>query len=317
LTTRSLALLSGENHPIPEAEAKALFLAYDQKARFESPEPRVLMAESIADPFLVASRVAFSRRVGRLLERAADAGAEINGKKVRLRNFDIGKKPALDPDRVLQGLDCTVDLINPDYELTLIRGVGEYLVLTKPGGMYQGWSHRRPRARPYFHPSAIFPKLSRALVNLSRCTEGQLFLDPFAGTGSLPLEAELVGARVVALDQTAKMVQGALLNMKHFGEEWLGVVRASAFKSPLTHVDAVATDIPYGKLSSTGGKELQDVLSLTLSILPDILLSGSRAVLMHPSQMKVVDSADLELEEEHDLYVHKLLTRTISVLRRR
>ncbi|MDA4121036.1 MAG: hypothetical protein OK404_01355 [Thaumarchaeota archaeon] len=317
MTTRSLAFLSGENHQIPEAEVRSLFLAYDQKSKFESPEPRVLVAESIADPFLVASRVAFSRRVGRLLDKAADAAAEIDGKTVRLRNFDIGNKPPLDPERVLQGFDCKVDLINPDYELTLIRGVGEYLVLTRPGRMHQGWSHRRPRARPYFHPSAIFPKLSRALVNLTRCKEGQLFLDPFAGTGSLPLEAELVGARVVALDQTAKMVRGALLNMKHFGEEWLGVIRASAFRSPLTCVDAVATDIPYGKLSSTGGKELQDVLRLTLSILPEVLRSGSRAVLMHPSQMNVVDSADLELEEEHDLYVHKLLTRTISVLKRR
>ena len=55
--------------------------------------------------------------------------------------------------------------------------------------MRQDWVIRRPRARPFFHPAAIFPKLSRALVNLSRVGAGEVFLDPFCGTGSLLLEA--------------------------------------------------------------------------------------------------------------------------------
>jgi tRNA G10 N-methylase Trm11 len=79
----------------------------------------------------------------------------------------------------------------------------------------------------------------------------------------------------------------------------------------------VATDIPYGRTSSTKGKGGEDVLRLALSVLPSLLRSGSWAVLMHPRQLEIQSSKELALEGEHDLYVHKFLTRTISILRRR
>ena len=317
MTNRSLVLLSGEGTSLPEAEARALFLAYDPGSKFESPERRVLLVESEADPLLVSSRIAFARRVGLLIGEPIDAAPKVKGKKVRLRNFDLVTKARLDPGRFLRGVDAEVDLVDPDYEFTLVRGDREYLALTMPGRMRQAWSSRRPRARPFFHPSAIFPKLSRALVNLSRCRAGDLFLDPFAGTGSLALEAALVGARAVALDQVAKMTWGSLANMKHFRQEWLGVVRADAFHAPLTEVDAMATDVPYGRASSTRGRDERDTMQQSLSALPGLLRKGSRLVLMHAQRTRAEGSQDLALEEEHDLYVHKLLTRTITVLRRR
>ena len=317
MTTRSLVLLSGEDTTIPEAEARALFLAYDPGSKFETPERRVLIVESEADPLIVSSRIAFARRVGRLIGTPSDAAAEVQTKKVRLRSFDLRTKPKVDPERLLRGVEAKVDLADPDFEFTLVRGEGEYLALTSPRKMRQAWSIRRPRARPFFHPSAIFPKLSRALVNLTRCREGDMFLDPFAGTGSLPLEAALVGARVVALDQVAKMAQGSQSNMRHFRQEWLGVLRADAFHAPLTEVDSVATDVPYGRASSTRGVDGRDVLERSLSALPGILRRGSRLVVMHPQRLGVKGSHDFALEEEHDLYIHKLLTRTITVLRRR
>lgn len=310
-------LLSGEKTTLPEAEARALFLAYDPSAVFEKPEDRILLVDSEADPFLVGTRVAFARRVGRLLDLPADAEAEVKGKKVRLRSFDLQDRPPFDPESVLRNIDSQVDMLHPDYEFTVVRGKRDYLALTRPGDMNQAWSRRRPRARPFFHPSAIFPKLSRALVNLSRCQQGEVFLDPFAGTGSLTLEAFLIGAKAVAVDLAPWTARGAIRNMKHFGQEWMGVVRADSFQPPLTQVDAVATDIPYGRASSTKGKGGEDVLRLALSVLPSLLRSGSRAVLMHPSQMKIQSSKALALEDEHDLYVHKFLTRTISILRRR
>ena len=40
------------------------------------------------------------------------------------------------------------------------------------------WSNRRPRARKFFLPSAIYPKLARLLVNLSRVSEGEVLSGP-------------------------------------------------------------------------------------------------------------------------------------------
>jgi 16S rRNA G966 N2-methylase RsmD len=316
--TRSLVLLSGERTSVPEAEARALFLTYDPESRFESPEKRILLVDSLADPFVIGSRVAFSRRVGLLIEGPPDVRSQLCGKRVRFRDFDLGGgRPCPDPESILRGVDVKVDLVNPDFEFTLVRGKKDYLALTRPREMSQAWSLRRPRARAFFHPSAIFPKLARALVNLSRFREGEVFLDPFSGTGSLGIEAFEAGAKVVASDQVAKMTRGSLSNMRFFGQMWLGVIRADAFSHPVRQVDAIATDLPYGRASSTRGSQPEDIVRKAIETLPLLLRKGSRMVLMHPQTLKIEAPADLALEEEHHLYVHKLLTRTITVLRRK
>lgn len=311
-------LLSGEGTTLPQAEAQSLFLAYDRTSTFSSPCPRVLIVDSGADPFVIGSRIAFARRVGLLVEDQRDAANILRGHRIRFRGFDlVAHRTQPNPDRYLRGIDSTIDLQNPEYELSLVRGPGEYLAITNPTSMRQAWSTRRPRARPYFHPSAIFPKLSRALFNLSRCKEGEIFLDPFAGTGSIPLEAYLMGARVVAIDQVEKMVRGSLSNMHHFGQSWLGIVRADSTLQPLSRVDAVATDIPYGRASSTRGRGTGEILGAMLPPLARMVGSGSLLVLMHPQDVPVPRMAEFTVEEEHHLHVHKLLTRTISILRRR
>ncbi len=300
------------------AEAKALFLAYDASSKFEAPEPKVLVADSTADPFVIGSRIAFARRVGPIVVDASEARDLLRGLRIRFRCFDLaeGRTPP-NPEEYLRGIDAGVDLRNPERELTLVRGEKEYLSVTAPLAMKQGWSHRRPRSRPFFHPSAIFPKLSRALVNLSRCKEEESFLDPFAGTGSLAIEASMVGARVLAFDLSEKMTRGSLANMKHFGQDWMGVMRVDSALSPITKVDAIATDIPYGRASSTLGRDTHKIIDLALSSLSEALKKGSMLVLMHPQTVGVKSTSELDVEEEHDLHVHKRLTRTITVFRRR
>ena len=318
MKNRSLTLLSGEGTTLPSAEARALFLAYDRGSTFDSPEPRVLVATSRADPFEIGGRIAFARRVGTLVDSPAEAAPLLAGRRVRFRCFDLrprGQRP--DPAVYLEGLDAIVDLLNPERELTLVRSEGDYLAVTSPASMMQGWSKRRPRSRPFFHPSAIFPKLSRALVNMSRCMPGELFLEPFAGTGSIAIEASLTGAEVIAIDLSERMSQGALANMKHFGQAWLGVVRSDSAHLPVRAVDSVATDIPYGRASSTRGRRPIEMIGLLLPALAEAMGHGSAAVLMHPQELSVEQTSEFDVEEEHNLHVHKLLTRTITVLRRR
>lgn len=315
--TRSLVLLSGEGTTIPEAEARTLFLAYDPRSRFSRPEKRLMVAESEAVPSLVGRRIAFARRVGLMIDAPEDASRLLKGKKVRMKAFRIGtSKREVDPRSILRGLDIVVELTNPDFELTVIDGERRYYAVTVPNEMSQAWHLRRPRSRAYFHPSAIFPKLSRAIVNLTRCKEGQVLLDPFAGTGSILLEASLVGAQPLAVDQTAQMCEGSLANMNKLAQHWLGVIRADAFALPLTQVDAIATDTPYGRASSARGSEPTTVVRRALELFPRLLKSGSRIVMMHPKEVAIQNSSELVVEEEHHLYVHKKLTRTITVLRR-
>lgn len=318
MKNRSLVLLSGEGTTIPAAEAKALFLAYDPSSSFSSPDPRILTVESKADPFRIGGRIAFARRVGALVNTPAEALPWLAGRTVRFRCFDLkGGRAKPDPAPYLRGTDATVELGSPDYEVTLVRAAEEYLAVTAPGTMMQGWSARRPRRRPFFHPAAIFPKLSRALVNLTRCREGDIFLEPFAGTGSIAIEAALVGTDVVAVDVSERMARGALSNMRHFGEGWLGVVRGDSANLPLSRADAAAADIPYGRASSTKGRSPEDIVDSVLSSLAALLRPGSHAVLMHPQSVFVEGAPEFATVEEHHLHVHKLLTRTITVLGRK
>lgn len=271
----------------------------------------------MADPFLIGARIAFARRVGLLVD-APGAARFLKGMRVRFRAFDIsGRQSPPDPGDYLRGVDARIDLRNPEYELTLVRDKDDYLAVTSPGTMMQGWSQRKPRSRAFFHPAAIFPKLSRALVNMTGCKRGDLFLDPFAGTGSLPIEADLVGAKVAALDQSEAMARGALANMKRYGQEWLCTVRADSAFLPFVRVDAMATDIPYGRASSTRGRTSREILESFLPSAAASIRPGSRLVLMHQKEVQVEGGSEFDLLEEHHLQVHKLLTRTISILRRR
>ena len=318
MKNRALVLLSGEPTSIPKAEAEALFLAYDPASRFQPLEGRVMEVDSEADPFIVASRVAYSKRIGPMMDEPTESAETVRGRSVRVGTFRLpggGEPPA--PEEVLRGLDVSVDLENPDFELTVVQGARRYFALTRPDAMRQGWSLRRPRRRPFFHPAAIFPKLSRALVNLTRCREGDVFLDPFAGTGSLAIEACIIGARVVVLDRSREMAAGSLMNMKKFGQEWLGAVRCDAFHPPVAGADAVATDVPYGRASSTGGKDTGSIVVEALDVAASLLRSGSRLVIMHPKENPAEPGSVWSVEGEHHLYVHKRLTRSITILRRR
>jgi tRNA (guanine10-N2)-dimethyltransferase len=321
-----LFLLSGEETGLPEAEARSLVLMLDPSATFALPNPRVLIAQTTADASEIEPRVAFSRRVGSLvggtkLSRSEASRLRSGTYAIRVFRFgqEKGKKKA-GSDALVRNLadqvGGRVSLDEPDLELTVVRGDRDYLAITSPRTMRQGWVVRRPRARAFFHPAAIFPKLSRFLVNLTRVRKGQVFLDPFCGTGSLLIEAFEVGAVPLGMDLSSKMVRGAVRNMDKFGQNWLGVLRADVKRMPIRRVDAIATDIPYGRASSTSGSTSSEILEVLLSRASELLEKDSRLVVMHPKPLRVRTSDQFEVEEEHHLYIHRTLTRTISVLRR-
>jgi tRNA G10 N-methylase Trm11 len=82
-------------------------------------------------------------------------------------------------------------------------------------------------------------------------------------------------------------------------------------------VDSIATDVPYGRASSTEGRDAGRVVQDALVMGRELLKSGHRMVIMHPETHPAQEGQDWSFEEEHHLYVHKRLTRSITVLRRR
>jgi tRNA (guanine10-N2)-dimethyltransferase len=115
------------------------------------------------------------------------------------------------------------------------------------------------------------------------------------------------------------MVRGARRNSLKYEQPWLGLVRADTRSMPIRQVAAVATDIPYGRASSAGGLESSEILRALLDGAPKVLQRGRKLVVMHPKSLDVrpiAEAGELRLERELDIYIHRTLTRTITVLRR-
>lgn len=76
---------------------------------------------------------------------------------------------------------------------------------------------RRPRKKPFFHPSAMNAKLARCMVNLAHARSNAIVLDPFCGTGTSILEAALIGCKAIGTDVQRRMILGTRKNLTHFG----------------------------------------------------------------------------------------------------
>jgi tRNA (guanine10-N2)-dimethyltransferase len=178
------------------------------------------------------------------------------------------------------------------------------------------YSERRPRKKPFFHPSAMPSKLARCMVNLARAKSGALVLDPFCGTGSVMIEAALVGCRILGFDVQRRMAEGTKRNLKHFGVEAEGLVIADSRKLPLTRIDHVVTDPPYGRSATTMKSTTKQIVEGVLSSALRLLSAGQLICIASPKTLNIArigETLGYKHLESHFAYVHRTLTREIAV----
>ncbi len=178
------------------------------------------------------------------------------------------------------------------------------------------FSARRTPKLPFQRPVTLAPRLARALVNLARVGPGDRVVDPFVGTGSLLLEAALVGARTVGVDASATMVRGALENFAHLGQtpEMLRQADAAdaAAEFPREAFDALVTDPPYGRASGTRGEDPERLWSRALVAWSERVRLGGRLAIVVPAGSEV-PRFDARLEQVIPQRVHRSLTREFRV----
>jgi len=197
------------------------------------------------------------------------------------------------------------------FDESFLFGISAY---SKASGLI---APRRPRKRPVFHPSTMPPKIARCMVNLSRASPGGIFADPFSGVGGILLEAAVIGCNVVGIDANPRMLRGALKNVKYFRLEALGLLRADSRKLPLHELDAIATDPPYGRGSSTMGTKVSVLIKDFLSAAKGSLKRGAHLCISAPVEVDVEGyalDAQFVLKEKHLARVHRSLTRQFVVL---
>ncbi len=178
---------------------------------------------------------------------------------------------------------------------------------------------RRPRKRPFFHPSAMQAKLARCMVNLAHAKIGDLLLDPFCGTGTMLIEAGLIGCRPIGLDVQRRMVKGTVRNMIHFGVKPEAVVLADSRSLPVSKIDCVVTDPPYGTSSTTLRRSTKQIIEEILATVHALLSKGRRICIAAPKKLGIVESGTrlgYKHIESYFVYVHRSLTREIVVFQK-
>jgi tRNA (guanine10-N2)-dimethyltransferase len=178
------------------------------------------------------------------------------------------------------------------------------------------FSERRPRKKPFFHPSAMPSKMARCMVNLAHGKAESLVLDPFCGTGTSLIEASYIGCRAVGVDAQKRMILGTRKNLRFFNISAEGLVLADSRKPPFFKVDCVITDPPYGRSSSTLKSTTEQLVRDVLASSLELLGMGQRICIASPKTLNITligTELGYRHVESHFAYIHQSLTREIAV----
>ncbi len=214
---------------------------------------------------------------------------------------------------------CEVDTKNPDITFVLLFTQEEFLFGEEIYARKKGsFVSRRPDKRPYFKPGTLEPRFARMMANLSKASTKNFLLDPFCGPGGIILEGALMNCNIVGLDIDKRMVKGSIRNIVHYKPNsqyhiFVGDARNLPFQN---NVPSIATDPPYGRATSTYGKEVEDLLEQFFSEASNALVTGGVLAIGMLDEIPLEDIAkehnfDLSIFEK--IYIHKSLTRRVGV----
>ena len=334
-------LLSGEHETLPASELKAILEAEDYAFKPLEKLDQALRLEAELDCIeAIKSRAAFTRICGLelfsceaetskivkathsiSLNAVLDDGESFVVRVKRVKNY-ASKIDGMALERklgelVLKEKATKVNLKNPNKTFIgiltdekFIFGVKLAEIAPKP------FVERRPKKKPFFHPSAMAAKLARCMVNLAKPKTGELLFDPFCGTGSMLIEAALIGCHVLGLDIQRRMVRGSLKNLAYFHINPEGVIVADARNTPITKIECVVTDPPYGRSATTLKRTTKQIVEEVLMTVHGMLDNGRRVCMAAPKTLNIGHIGTVlgyKHLESHFVYVHRSLTREIAI----
>ncbi|MFH1100419.1 MAG: DNA methyltransferase [Methanobacteriota archaeon] len=326
--------LSKEHSTLPRAEVLTCLHAEDIPYTVVETNDNVLVIKSfVLERRLtrLATRLSHTFYIDELLCSCPPSPAEINhcmeqqvlqrkgsiAVRGKNRSTIIDSQPILDiiADRYTSGR--TVRLQHPDIEIRVFITDNIVYIGRKISQIQRNqFEQRKVQHRPFFSPISLHPKLARALVNLSCIRPGETLLDPFCGTGGILLEAGLLGAQLVGNDIEKKMITGCKETL-----EFYNIKKYTLFCSDIgnlnhyeTHVDAIVTDFPYGKATTTKGEDLGQLYKRAFETMYQILKKGKRAVVGLPQrEMIALGEQYFTIQEIFAIRVHRSLTRYFVV----
>jgi len=281
---------------------------------------------------LLSSRLAFTNCIAEFLFSSPPEPAEIRLKSqehpilipgtiaIRYRNRSKNQ----DSQEIIKSLagiytkNRDVDLDKPDHEIYVIITdetiyVGKILSVIER----RSFNKRKVQHRPFFSPISLHPRLARAFVNISNVTSKSVVLDPFCGTGGFLIEAGLIGCKLYGSDIQHEMIEGTRMNLASHQLKACGLYQSDIgeiHQKINTKIDAVITDAPYGKSTTTKKEPLQSLYIRTFESISNLLSKNGFVVIGLPDQnYRDIFEQFFQLQKIIHIPVHRSLTRYFYV----
>lgn len=321
--------LSMECESLARSEALSAMRALGDRPEVVGGSEGVLVVSSTVDPKALASRLALCHHVSEWLgscdtSEVTSLAEEIDVPgPIRVRATKVGERSVdlLATARKVGGIVGRargVDLHEPSTELRLVYSDEVHFGRLLASIDRASFEKRKNRYMPFVYPASIHPKFARAAVNLTEVGPGGSLLDPFSGTGAILIEAAMIGCEAIGGDISERMIEGARRNLAHAGvKAELHNCDVGDVPARIRKVDGMATDLPYGRSTSTGGESLHALYRRAFDAFAGVLGRGSRVVAVLPSLDAVASERRFEVVETHKLWVHRSLTRHFCVLRKK
>ena len=140
----------------------------------------------------------------------------------------------------------------------------------------------RDESRPYISKEiSTSPKVCRTLLNLAGARPGDTVLDPFCGTGTLLMEAAMLGMKCIGIDIDGDQVHGTKTNLAWFGRDIGQQVNFDVFRGDARNlanlvskqVDAVAFEPSLGPVTKNRptAKEAESIIKDLIGLYREVL----------------------------------------------
>ncbi len=338
-----LAHVRGHYQNLGFEELFATLEAENIQYSVEKKDDQILLFNTKQDPIKAAKRCAFLHSILKMISIG-----DVEKDKLELQNFislpeiegnktfavrvkKVGKKvieqDLPDLERELgefvfnnyRAQNLRANLKNPDYLFFgILIGKRLYFGLEVWDLDRAEYESREPGYRPFFRPGSMKTEFARAIVNLSRISQNEMFYDPFCGGGGFLIEAATLGANVLGSELDKFAVYGCNQNMKFYKNNYYSIIRSDSRHLPIKEVDAIATDPPYAIQSSTHGENVNNLIFEFLIEARTILKKDGYLVFSSPAKHEselIAEKAGFSIQKILDTRLHKSLTRRIIVLK--
>jgi tRNA (guanine10-N2)-dimethyltransferase len=182
------------------------------------------------------------------------------------------------------------------------------------------FEQRKVQFRPFFSPISLHPKLARSLVNLCQVSQDGTVLDPFCGTGGILLEAGLLGINVIGSDIEEKMIQGSKTTLDFYNIKNYGLFQsdiADILSKIHKPVDAVVTDFPYARSTTTKGEDIKSLYRRSFLAISSVLKKNGFAVVgVFDKKLVCLDEKTLRIVKIYEFRVHRSMIRYFFVIKK-